>query len=175
MKNVPFPHLKTERLILRQLEIDDAEAVLFLRSDPGINQYIHRPVPQNLEDAKAFIRKINANIDDGSTIYWSIARPDHPKMIGAVSLWHFSEDGTIAEVGYELDTKFHRQGIMTEAITLALNYGFHTLHFDKIVAHTHHANKASKLLLEKLGFMLQKGEKDLNNEHNVIYSLDKTE
>jgi len=175
VKNVPFPRLQSERIILRQLEIEDAEAVLFLRSDPGINQYIHRPVPQNLVDAQDFIKKINKNIDSGSTVYWSISRIGHPEMIGAVSLWHFSEDGTTAEIGYELDGKFQRQGIMSEAISLALTYGFQTLHFDKIVAHTHHANEASTRMLEKIGFLHQEGEKDLNNEFNVIYSLWKTE
>jgi ribosomal-protein-alanine N-acetyltransferase len=39
----------------------------------------------------------------------------------------FSSDKTMAEVGYELLPDYHRKGIMSEALSVVLEYGLNTL------------------------------------------------
>ena len=55
----PFPTLKTERLLLRQLIIDDETAIFALRSDNEINKYLGRKSANTMADARNFIKNIN--------------------------------------------------------------------------------------------------------------------
>ena len=55
----PFPELSTERLRLRQINNEDANDLLVLRSDKKVMQFIDRPLAQTTEDALQLIRKIH--------------------------------------------------------------------------------------------------------------------
>jgi ribosomal-protein-alanine N-acetyltransferase len=54
----PFPILATERLILRQLIIDDEQEIFSLRSDSEINKYLDRQVSNTIDDARNFIKRL---------------------------------------------------------------------------------------------------------------------
>ena len=54
----PFPILKTERLTLRQLSVNDDKEIFALRSDKQVNKYIDRAPSNTIEDARKFIHKI---------------------------------------------------------------------------------------------------------------------
>ena len=45
----PFPELITERLLLRKLTLDDAPAVMKLRSNEETMKYINRPLAKTIE------------------------------------------------------------------------------------------------------------------------------
>ncbi len=94
----PFPELKTERLMLRQLTEDDTQDIFFLRTDEGVNRYIERPKPGDIIGARDFILKTNNGIKQNEMIDWAITLKDAQKLIGTICLWNFSEDKTRAEV-----------------------------------------------------------------------------
>src|ERR1043165_2118776 len=108
----PFPVLKTERLTLRQLVVTDEQEIFTLRSDSEINKYLNRQLSNTVEDARNFINKINESINKNDSIYWAITLSDKNKLIGTICLFGFSDDNYRCEIGYELLTKFQRQGIM---------------------------------------------------------------
>lgn len=87
-------------------------------------------------------------------------------------MWNFSQNNTIAEVGYDLSPKYHKKGIMTEALKLIIDYGFKELKYDNIKAFTHTENENSKKLLERNGFLPVENGKDKGNENNVIFELE---
>ena len=58
-----------------------------------------------------------------------------------------------AEIGYLLSDAFQRRGIMQEAITAAINYGFNVMRLHSIEANVNPGNTASIMLLEKNKFM----------------------
>ncbi len=66
MNSAIFPILKTERLTLRQLSIDDQHDIFALRSDLKINEFLGRQLCETNEDAINFINKVNDNIDKGT-------------------------------------------------------------------------------------------------------------
>lgn len=177
MKFTPFPELKSERIFLRNIIAFDCEEILFLRSNKTINKFIERPESRqtkNLSDAIKFINELNQFVEHDISIAWGITFEDSPKIIGTICLWNFSQNNKTAEVGYDLDPKFHRKGIMSEALKMIIEFGFKKLKLDKIEAFTHIANESSKILLEKNGFYLQAERKDSDNESNVIYELENT-
>lgn len=170
----PFPILKTERLQLRQLKKADAPIIFFLRSNAEVNKYVKRPTPKSMDDVLAFITKINKGIEENEWIYWCITLKNNPTVIGTISLWHFSKDKTIAEVGYDLHPDYQQKRIMSEALNCVLNYGFNTLNFKEIEAFTHRNNEASKKLLVNNKFTYTKNRKDEDNLDNRIFTVQNT-
>lgn len=149
----PFPILKTERLTLRQLSTDDAEAIFALRSDAEINKYLGRVPSKTIDDAINFIAKINDNIQKSNSIYWAITLTDTKTFVGTICLFEFSNEKNSCEIGYELMTKFQGQGMMKEAAAAVIDYAFLKLQFEKIVAFTHNQNHNSTKLLAKFNFI----------------------
>lgn len=169
-----FPELKTNRLLLTKTEESDCDEVLFLRSDETVTKYIERPENRKTktkEDALEFINKLKKGFENSEFITWKIKLKGNPKMIGSICLWNFSEDYTIAEIGYDLNPTFQKQGIMREAMRCVLSFGFKTLNIQKIEAFTHYKNVNSKKLLENNGFTLNNSRKDENNLMNSIFEI----
>lgn len=167
----PFPLLKTERLILRQLNAGDAEAIFSLRTDESVNKYIDRPKPAAIADAMAFISKINDAIKNNKSIYWAICLKDDTELIGTICIWNFSDDKSTAEIGYELKPVYQGRGLMNEALKIVINYGFQDLALISLDAYTHKQNESSTKLLLKNKFKLDAIRVDEENDNVVIYSL----
>jgi [ribosomal protein S5]-alanine N-acetyltransferase len=148
----PFPILLTERLTLRQLFSDDADEIFALRSDGTVNKYLGRKPGKSIDDAKFFIQTINENIQKSDSIYWAITLNDINKLIGTICLFDFSDDNLKAEIGYELLPDFQGKGIMHEAASKVIDFGFNHIGLHSIEAYTHFENKSSTRLLEKMNF-----------------------
>jgi len=166
----PFPNLKTERLTLRQLSINDQQDIFALRSDPEINKYLERQPSKTIEDAISFINKIAENIKNNNSLYWVITLTRTRSFVGTICLFNFSNEKNSCEIGYELMTKFQGQGIMKEAMGLVIDYVFQTLKFENIVAFTHHHNQNSTKLLTKFNF-IKSSETDKENPDLDIFTL----
>jgi len=167
----PFPTIKTERLVLRKLKESDWETISYLRSDKIVNQFVKRKNADTQEKALEFILNTNSKISNNDLIYWCITLKNEPKMIGSICLWNFSKDRKVAEIGYDLDPKYQRKGIMTESMIAVLNFGFQQLNVKKIEAFTQKQNENSISLLINNQFQLKKGRFDKNNEDNRIFEL----
>ena len=98
----PFPVLKTSRLFLRRVTNEDENEIFFLRSDEGVNQYVDRPKPNSLEDARKHIEKVNNATDNNESIFWGIALAGKAKIIGTICLWNISTENDTAEIGFDL-------------------------------------------------------------------------
>jgi len=169
MKFKPFPQLKTERLVLRELLKSDWKRVSYLRTDPIVNQFVIRSNADTKEKAIDFIERTKLSIKNSELIQWSISLKNDFEMIGSICLWNFSEDRKTAEIGYDLDLKFHNKGIMNEAMKAVLKFGFNELRFEKIEAFTQQNNEASTKLLRKNKFVLNKDRFDEDNPKNIIF------
>jgi ribosomal-protein-alanine N-acetyltransferase len=167
----PFPEIVTNRLILRQTTRDDCSEILFLRSNKQVNQFIKRQIPNNLNDAAAFLDKISKKIETSEIIYWGISLKDKTKLIGSICLWNFSTETKKAEVGYDLNPEFQNLGFMSEALQSVLDYGFKSLELNTIEAFTHFENRNSIKLLEKNNFVIIMNKKDKDNSNNIILSV----
>jgi ribosomal-protein-alanine N-acetyltransferase len=171
----PFPALQTERLILRELNINDAAEIFLLRSDDRVNQYISREKARSIDEVKTFIQKIIDGIKQNKNLYWAICAKNNPKIIGTICLWNFSDDLTTAEVGYELSPQYQGKGIMNEALQCLLQYSFNTLELTFLEAFTHRDNDKSNRLLDKNGFKQLDNRTDEENIYNRIYVLSKND
>jgi len=149
----PFPTLTTERLHVRSLTENDAEALFFLRSDDRVMRYIERPRAKSIEDAKQLIIRINLMIASNESINWGITLKSNDVLIGMISFHRIEKENYRGEIGYLLHPDFQRQGILNEAIRPVIEYGFGQLKFHSIEALVNPDNTASRGLLEKHGFV----------------------
>ncbi|MBD2563046.1 MULTISPECIES: GNAT family N-acetyltransferase [Nostoc] len=149
-----FPELETERLLLRETTLQDAEAIFAIFSNPAVTQFHDLDTFTSIEEAIAVIERRAKRFEQGEGIRWGIARKQDNVLIGSCGFrWNPQEHS--AEVGYELVSTFWRQGIMTEAVHTILQFGFEKMGLCFVVAQVMLDNIASKKLLEKLGFQSQ--------------------
>lgn len=161
-----FPVLKTERLILRQVSVQDEQEIFLLRSDIEINKYLDRPISRTIDDAKNFIDKVVKS----NALYWGITLREKDILVGTICLFGFSGKNQECEIGYELLPGFHGQGIMKEAAEKVIDYAFNTINVKKIEACLHKKNLASTRLLERLAFR-NSNKPDNNNQDLTYYHL----
>lgn len=82
-----------------------------------------------------------------------ILRREDMALVGAISLTQVRRGvAQMASVGYWIGRPFARQGYMTEALAVTLDYGFGTLGLHRIEAACLPRNDASRGVLEKVGF-----------------------
>jgi len=168
---IPFTELKTERLVLRQLKISDAEDQFVLRSSAEVGKYIARDLQTDVSQSEKFIEDRNEDIAQNKIMYWAITLKGETRLVGTICLWNFTVGNTVAEVGYDLNPEFQKKGIMSEALKAVVSYGFQNLEFSRIEAFTQIENQSSKLLLMKNQFQLHKTRIDEGFPKNIIFEL----
>lgn len=148
----PFPVIETERLTLREITRDDAEAFFALRTHPDVTKYADRFPPNSMEEIHAFLDKIFEAITANESIAWAISLKGSAEFIGTVNFHRTYREHYRAEMGYQLFSDYWRKGIMTEAVKAAIDYGFNTMKLHSIEAQVNPNNEASIALLKKCGF-----------------------
>ncbi|MFA6262094.1 MAG: GNAT family N-acetyltransferase [Bacteroidia bacterium] len=149
----PFPVLSTERLLLRNFQPEDAEALFELRSDPQIMQYINRPVAKAVTEVSELIERIMAETQQNKSVAWCICQKENQRLIGFIGLWRMEPENLRGELGYMLHPLHHKKGFMQEALEAVLEYGFKTILCHTIMADVHPGNKSSINLLERNQFL----------------------
>jgi ribosomal-protein-alanine N-acetyltransferase len=148
----PFPVLETDRLLLRQAAVSDAEDLFEMRSDPHVMQYIPRPLAKTIEDVQALVRMLDGFLETNERINWAIEWKDSNKVVGMIGYVNIKPEHFRAEVGYSLARAWHRKGIMREALHSIIKYGFGPMQLHSIEAIIDAENVASGKLLEIVGF-----------------------
>lgn len=169
----PFPTLRTDRLTLRQLRGSDLQSIFALRSNKEVNQHIKRPAQSTIEEAEAFIERIDKGISENKLLFWVIVPNGESELIGSICLWNFQGEGTSGELGYDLMPERQGKGYMNESMAAVVGFGFEQMHLKKIEAFTHGDNLSSVKLLKRHGFVLEPDRKDEDDPENVVYSCEK--
>jgi ribosomal-protein-alanine N-acetyltransferase len=150
-----FPLLATDRLHLRQIQPADAEAFFAIKSDPEVTWSYGSEPHQSLDDTHAWIRRIQSDYDRREAIVWCLTLKGKDTAIGACTFWNFDPSFYCTEIGYELDRAYWQNGIMAEAVSAVLTYGFADLGLNRIEANPLAGNAPSKNILLKFGFTLE--------------------
>lgn len=166
-----FPKLSTERLTLRQLSLKDKRAIFKLRSNKAINKLIIRETPKNLNDAEAFIQTCLDEFENKNLVFWAIQLVESNTIVGTIGLHEIDTENSYAEIGYELNPDYQKEGFMDESMKAVLEFGKSTLALQTIEAFTHQNNNDSTTLLEKNKFILQADKKDNLIEDNRVFRL----
>lgn len=131
----------------------DSAALLALRGNAEAMRYIGKPLATSIEDADALIASIDEVIDTGKGIHWGLFLPERDYLIGTMGFFRWDHHHRRAEIGYMLHPDYHRRGLMSLAMHLALQYAWTAMNLHSIEARTYPENEASQQLLRKYGFV----------------------
>lgn len=143
--------LETDRLVLRQLVVEDATFIFALLNDPGWLRFIGDRGIRTLDDARNYILQgpVAMYARHGFGLYVT-ARKQDGVPIGLCGL--LKRDGLAdVDIGYAFLPQFRGQGYAAEAATAVMAYGKNVLGLARIVAITAPDNERSAKVLEKLG------------------------
>ena len=147
-----FPFPSTRRLFLRHIRPADAEDLFPTLSDEEAMQFYGHEPHRSVDETHALIEQIQARYTRREAIRWGVTLKGEDCVIGSCGFHHFDAGFHRAETGYELQRAYWRQGIMFEAMSAILSYGFDFLELHRVEAIIDMANEQSKGLLLKLGF-----------------------
>ncbi len=147
-----FPVLKTARLTLRQVRPSDAPALFTIFSDPKVTRYYDQPTFTELAQAEGLAARMQQRFAEKRTVRWAIIRQGNDQLLGTCGYAEWKRHFRCAAVGYELAPAEWGQGIMTEALTAVLTFGFTQMQLNRVEAYVMTGNAASMRLLQKLGF-----------------------
>lgn len=150
--NREFPVIETARLILRSPVQADAGALLALTQSRAVMVYYGMQRYETEMEALGEIAWFNGIYRDGQGIRWAISLKSAPEFIGDIGFHNYATEHNRAEVGYKLAEPYWRQGIMSEAMRAALEYGFGPMNLNRVEALVDPRNTASLGLLHKAGF-----------------------
>jgi len=173
--------IKTERLLLRSVRLDDAGAIFKYRSDSITNQY-QGWIPGTINDVYDLIKnRVESTIDLIDTWYqFVIIKKENSELIGDIGIHFLDSDKKQVEIGYTLDKNHHGKGYATEALKETINYLFNELDKRRIVTSIDPRNIKSIGLVERLGFRKEAHFKEsilINGElvDDLIYAIFKDE
>jgi ribosomal-protein-alanine N-acetyltransferase len=158
----------TDRLILRAMTPDDAEAVFSLNSNAEVMRWTGEPPFQSLEEATEAL----AQYPDFDTVgygRWGCVLKENNELIGFCGL-KYLDDLDAVDLGYRLLPEYWGQGFATEACLASVRFGFDVLKLDRIIGLVLRENHASIRVLEKVGMVFD-SEFDYDGYRVLQYSV----
>lgn len=146
-------YLQTERMILRQFEMDDVDNLVDLDSDPAVTRYINGGQSTSRE---FIVEKVMPRIfayyehleQQG---IWAVNEKTTGRFMGWFHLRPNHADPAETELGYRFKQQYWGQGLATEGSLALIKKGFESLNLDIIVAIADPENSASIRVMEKAG------------------------
>lgn len=148
-----FPVLNTSRLVLRELSMADAPALLAMRSDDRVMRHIGRPRASRTEDITVLLERVAKDRSMNEGITWGLTLKGEEGLIGTIGYYRLKLEHHRGEIGYMLGHDHWGKGLMGEALDAAVDCGFERFRFHSIEAVTDPRNTASNKLLERHGFV----------------------
>ena len=148
------PELYTDRLLLRPLELADAEQTQRLFPHWEIVKHLNAivPWPYPADGALTYYRDVTLPaIERGDEWHWTLRLKQSPDQhIGSIGLTTDKADNR----GFWLGLPWHGMGLMTEAVIAANDFWFDVLGFPVLRAPKAIANRASRRISEKTGMRI---------------------
>lgn len=149
--------IETERLILRQATMDDANAMFHnWASDPQVTKYLTWPAHGSPEVTKTVLQNWVSCYNNPDFYQWLIElKGSDLGPIGSISVVSCDDTKENAEIGYCIGRRWWHQGITSEALGAVIRYLFDQVGILHIEAKHDVNNPNSGAVMRKCGMMLQ--------------------
>lgn len=149
-----FNDVETERLLLKNIAIDDRDFIFSQFSDDIVNKYLFDAEP--LTDIQGADEIINFYIQPEPRLQhrWIILRKSDGMKIGTCGFHCWNQRDCKVEVGYDLKEEFWGNGYMQEAMKKIIAFAKDEMHIKEISACIYIHNERSINVVENLGFVL---------------------
>ena len=155
--------LETERLVLREMTMDDFDALYAVLSDAEIMQ--HYPYTFDEERVRSWIeRNMDRYKEDGFGL-WAVCLKDTGEMIGDCGLTLQNIDGTmLPEIGYHIRKDQQRKGYAKEAAAAVRDWAFQNTEYPALYSYCKYTNVGSFKTAESIGMHFEKEYEDEANK-----------
>lgn len=134
--------IRTERLVLRPLGMDDVALLVELDSDPEVMRYISGGKPSPHAEVEAALR---------ATLGHRWAAFEGCRFVGGFALDPTRGDPADRELGYRLRREAWGRGLATEGARALIDVAFRDLGAKRVWAETMTVNERSRRVLERCG------------------------
>ena len=155
--------LETDRLYLREMNMDDFDALYKVLADTNI--MLHYPY---IFDDKRVISWIERNMNryrDNGFGLWAVCLKDTGEMIGDCGLTLQNIDGKmLPEIGYHIRADKQRKGYAKEAASAVRDWAFTNTEYPAIYSYCKYTNVGSYKTAESIGMHFEKEYPDPDNK-----------
>ena len=147
--------IETDRLRLREMTADDADHLMEIFGDPIAMRYYPSTLPR--EVALKWIEWNRENYNVYRSGMWACELKEDGAFAGQCGIIPQTVDGVEEmEIGYLFVRSYWGRGLATEAARAVMNYGFHTLGLNRLIATIYHKNEPSVKLAQRIGMTFEK-------------------
>jgi ribosomal-protein-alanine N-acetyltransferase len=152
-----FPQLDTERLVLRELTLDDADFIFPHFANEEVVRYEDAKPAANIKDVTDIIEWGRNLASHKTGILWGISRKGDGAFLGQINYVVRPDNNFIgtrhrAEIGFDLTPHYWGNGYVSEAISHVIEFIFNCTEINRIEAIVHTENSRSLNVLTRLGF-----------------------
>lgn len=144
-----IPVIKTDRLILRPLTVNDADDVFEWTGDERVTEYMIYPCHKNIGVTREWLCSLDS-LENEYT--WGFVRKSDGKLIGSGGI-RFRTDENVWSFGYNLRYDCWGQGYATEASRRMIEYAYSENNAREFVSEHAVENTASGRVIEKCGLV----------------------
>ncbi|MDR2972505.1 MAG: GNAT family N-acetyltransferase, partial [Bacteroidales bacterium] len=137
------------KIFLRALEPSDVELLYQWENDPEIWKISQTLTPYSKYTLKQFIDSAQEDIGSSKQVRFMINIMHTKQTVGILDIFDIDFLNSRAGMGILIDKNFRHQEIGAEAVTLAANYLFNSLHLHQIYCNVLKNNPISLKLFEK--------------------------
>lgn len=162
-----FPiELGTDQLLLSPILPGDADFIFELLNSDGWKKFIGDRNIHNLDDAKSYIEKINANKD---LRYWKVVLRESQERLGVVTIIQrdYLDD---LDLGFAFLPQMQNKGYAKAGSLAIIRMIKELTAIPKLAAVSNPSNRSSIYLLESLGFNF-KETIQVNQEQLALFEL----
>ena len=155
--------LETDRLLLREMNMDDFDALYKVLSDSDIMQ--HYPYTFDEKRVSDWIeRNMNRYRENGFGL-WAVCLKDTGEMIGDCGLTLQNIEGEmLPEIGYHIRADHQRKGYAKEAAAAVRDWAFANTDYPALYSYCKYTNVGSYKTAESIGMHFEKEYPDPENK-----------
>ena len=142
--------LKTPRLILRPLSMQDALTLFKISKDKNIQLYTKLGKQNSIKKLKNYLGNELKLQKQNKAMHFTIISESAKQIIGLISLKNLDQYNKRASIKYLLDKKFRNKGYTKEACKIIIKFAFNKLKLNRIELNCAATNIASKKLINNL-------------------------
>ena len=164
--------LETNRLLLREFELNDKHSFFELNEDNDVIKYTGDKAFDSVQLAGKFL-KTYTHYQQYGYGRWAVILKDDNTFAGWCGL-KFTPATNEVDLGYRFFKKYWNKGYATEAAIACIHYGFNQLQLKKIIGRVVNENVASIKVLINAGMKFEK-EIDFDGRKGSCYAISKIE
>ena len=166
--------LETERLILREMDESDFEALYKVLADPDSMQ--HYPYDFDEERVRGWIARNVERYRVFGFGLWAVCLKETDEMIGDCGLTMQVIGGVIKpEIGYHIRANQQRKGYATEAAKAVRDWTFSNTPFNIVYSYMKYTNEGSARTAMAYGCRFIEEFEDEINEKTRVYGMTRAE